>query len=189
MSITTPDWKSIAAAICLIVTFSVPAAGQTADETDESALLEQLAAADRIESMRISRQLDALWSKSGSAAIDLLLKRGKDALEAQEIASAIEHLTALTDHAPDFAEGWHLRASAYFAADLYGPAMADLERALTLNPNNYNALFGLGSILEIFGDKKRAYEAYLKVQAIHPHHEQVAKALERLESEIHGMSL
>ena len=183
------NWKSIAAAICLPVMFSLPLTAQTADEADESVLLEQLAEADQIESMRIARQLDALWSKSGSASIDLLLKRGKDALQAQDTAAAIEHLTALTDHAPDFAEGWHVRASAYFAADLYGPAMADLERALALNPSNYNALFGLGSILEIFGDKERAYEVYLRVQAIHPHHEQVATALERLESEIRGMSL
>ena len=59
--------------------------------------------------------------------------------------AAIEHLTALTDHAPDFAEGWHARATAYFRAVLLGPAMDDLQRALVLNPDNFDAVFGLGA--------------------------------------------
>jgi len=110
-------------------------------------------------------------------------------LETSDIHAAIEHLTALTDHAPEFAEGWHLRASAYFDAGLYGPALADLERALRLNPNNYNAIIGLGAMFETFEDPARAYEAYLRAQAIHPNHEEVGKALERLKPEVEGKAL
>jgi len=121
--------------------------------------------------------------------MDLLLKRGRDALEAGDTKAAIEHLTALTDHAPDFAEGWHTRATAYFEAGLYGPALADLERALRLNPNNYNAIMGLAVILETFEQPKLAYEAYLQAQAIHPYHEGVGKALARLKPEIEGETL
>ena len=119
----------------------------------------------------------------------MLLKRGRDALEVQDSRAAIEHLTALTDHAPDFAEGWSARASAYFSQSMFGPAMADLERALALNPNNYNAMFGLGAILEMYGQHARAYEVYQRVKSIHPHHEDVSKALERLKPRIEGTSL
>jgi len=152
-------------------------------------LLQQLAEAEQGPARALDRQLQALWSKSGSAAMDLLLKRGRDALEVDEVSVAIEHLTALTDHAPDFAEGWHMRASAYFEAELYGPALADLERALALNPNNYNAIFGLGAILETFGNPEQAYEAYTRVLTIHPHHEDVRKAMERLRPRVEGKSL
>lgn len=183
-------FKHTATALLLIVGFSLPHAlpvvAQEADLQDESLLLQRLEEAGEDEARSLDRQLQALWSKSGSASMDLLLKRGRDAMEVGNTRAAIEHLTALTDHAPDFAEGWHARAQAYFAAELYGPAVSDLEHALTLNPNNYNALFGLGAILELFGDPRGAWEAYSRVLAIHPHHEDVTKALERLRPEIEG---
>ena len=189
MSIRCPNLKGIVAALAVLVTYSLPVTAQSADLQDESELLTALATADDAEAKRLDRQLTAVWSKSGSAAIDLLLKRGRDALEVGDIPTAIEHLTALTDHAPGFAEGWHARASAYFGAELFGPAMADLERALTLNPNNYNSIFGLGAILETFGKDGLAYEAYQRALALHPHHEGAIQATERLKTQIEGRSL
>lgn len=189
MSIEHPIFKITVAAIAVIVTLCLPLYAQNVDLTDETVLLQQLAVADEAEARRLERQLQAIWGKSGSAAMDLLLKRGRDALEVDDIPAAIEHLTALTDHAPDFAEGYSVRARAYFAADLLGPAMLDLETALALNPNNYNAILGLAAILETFGDQKRAYEAYERVQAIHPHHEAATEALERLKHDVMGETL
>lgn len=189
MSIEHPKFKTTVAAIAMIVTLCLPVYAQNADLVDETVLLEQLAVADEATARRLERQLQAIWRKSGSAAMDLLLKRGRDALDVEDIAAAIEHLTALTDHAPDFAEGYSLRARAYFAADLLGPAMLDLETALALNPNNYNAIIGLAAILETFGDQQRAFEAYERVQAIHPHHEAARDALERLRPRVMGRTL
>jgi len=71
--------------------------------------------------------------------MDLLLRRGRKALENEEIGVAIEHFTALTDHAPNFAEGWHGLARAYFAAELYGPCLDALGHVIDLNPNQYHA--------------------------------------------------
>ena len=189
MRISFGKLKRIATAFIVLVAISLPAVAQEADETDESVLLERLAQADAKDAISLDRQLQALWSKSGSASMDLLLKRGRDALEDDKVDEAIEHLTAVTDHAPEFAEGWYWRASAYFEAELFGPALADLERALSLNPNNYNAIHGLGAILETFGDQKRAYEAYLRVLAIHPHHKKVGQSVERLRPLVVGKEL
>lgn len=189
MSVEYPNLKLIVAAFAALVLFSLPLSAQEADSSDETALLEALAQADPTQAKRLDRQLQALWRKSGSASMDLLLKRGRDALEASDTDAALEHLTALTDHAPDFAEGWHVRASAYFEAGLFGPALADLEKALRLNPNNYNAIIGLGAMFETFGDAARAHEVYLRAQALHPHHEEVNKALERLAPEVGGTAL
>ena len=41
------------------------------------------------------------WSKSGSPAMDLLLKRGEEALDQGDAVTAIGHLTALVETAPD----------------------------------------------------------------------------------------
>lgn len=201
-----PFLHGIVAALAVFLTFTSPdaASAQQAlpgaapqgdtpeagpDSTDAAALLAALATSGPDAARGIDRQLQALWDRSGSASMDLLLKRGRDAMEVGQIATAIEHFTALTDHAPDFAEGWHARASAYYAADLHGPALADLERALSLNPHNYNAIFGLGSILETFDEPELAHRAYLRVLAIHPHHEEVGKALERLGPRVTGQTL
>lgn len=127
-----------------------------------------------------------IWSRSGSPAMDLLLERGRTALEAGDTTGAIEHFTALVDHAPDFAEGWNARATAYFMAGLYGPSLADIRRTLVLEPRHFGALSGLGLILEETGQAGAALQVYRKVIEINPHRADVSEAIERLEKDAGG---
>ncbi len=189
MAAIFPNLKAIVAATLVTVMFSTPFDAFAQDLRAEAELLQELAGADVAEATAISRELESRWDKSGSPAMDLLLQRGRDALERGDYIGAIEHLTALTDHAPDFSQGWYERSRAFFAAEKFGPAVADLERALFLNPSDYNAIYGLGVVLEHFNDAKAAYQAYTRAQAIHPHHEEVTKALERLKPAIAGKEL
>lgn len=153
-------------------------------------LLAELQAAEDVTSAdRIVRALRLEWDKSGSATMDLLLKRGREALEAKNFTEATEHFTALTDHAPGFAEGWYGRATAYFHAGLYGPAVADLERALSLNPDHFEAIRGLAVILEQLDRYEDAYEAYSHVLALHPHHQDAMEAVQRIEQRVKGQQL
>jgi tetratricopeptide (TPR) repeat protein len=117
------------------------------------------------------------------------LRRGREATEAGDFDVAIEHLTAVTDHAPNFAEGWHARATAFYLKGLYGPALDDLQKALLLNPNNYNAIFGLGMMLTEFGDLDRAEQAFSQVIDLNPNHENASNALERLRMDGIGREL
>jgi tetratricopeptide (TPR) repeat protein len=181
--------KLIVTALLGSLLFFVPAQAQTQVQPQaqtqakptEQELLQQLREASETDAKRLERELALIWDRSGSPSMDLLLKRGREALEAEDNARAIEHFSALTDHAPDFAEGWHARATAYYRAGLYGPALDDLQHALTLNPNNYNALFGLGVMFQEFGDLRRAAEAFDRVLDINPHHEGATEARKRLE--------
>ncbi len=179
--------KNIVTAFGVIVWFSLPLAA--ADEARLDRLYAQLKQVEPEEAVKIGNEIVLELSRSGSAAMDLLLKRGRDALEAGETQMALEHLTALTDHAPEFAEGWHLRAVAYRQAELYGQAIADLERALALRPRNFEAIYGLGVILEEVNRPDMAYEAYTRVLEIHPHFEDVSEALDRLEGSLDGENL
>lgn len=155
----------------------------------EGALLQSLADADPSDAIGIARDLENLWGKSGSPTMDLLLSRGQQAFERGELDQALDHLTALTDHAPRFAHGWRERALVYCTTGRFGPCVADLERALWLNPNDYEALFALGTLFEQFRDPKTAYEVYLRAKAIHPHHEEVTTALDRLKPKVEGKEL
>jgi len=129
------------------------------------------------------------WSKSGSPAMDLLLKRGQEAMQAGNFAVAIEHLTALTDHAPDFAEGWNARATAYFHAGRAGLSLADIRRTLILNPRHFGALAGLGMIFEELGQSDKALRAYEASLAINPHQEGVQQSVSRLKKLTEGIAL
>lgn len=160
-----------------------------AEETVQDRLLRELRDPATTQWERVETDLQREWSRSGSASMDLLLQRGRDALDAGDTDEAIEHLTALTDHAPEFAEGWNALASAYFQAGKFGPAVEDIRRALILNPNHYGALSGLGMILEDMGHRESALEAFRAAEAIHPHQPDVRKAVERLDKELAGQAL
>ncbi len=176
----------IVAAFLLSLTISAPAAGQEADQDE---LIERLKNSTPETYAVIEREVVRAWSLSGSSSMDLLLQRGRDALETGDYDVAVEHFTALTDHAPEFAEGFNGRATAYFHLERYGPALADLERVLALNPDHFSALTGLGIILEELGYKAEALEAFRASMAIHPHRDDVISAVERLEKEVGGQQL
>ncbi len=121
--------------------------------------------------------------------MDLLLKRGQEAIEAGDFNLAIGHLTALTDHAPDFAEGWNARATAYFLAGQFGPSVDDIRRTLALNPRHFGALSGLGMILEQTGRNDAALKAFRQSLAMNPHQEGIEAAVKRLEQDATGTEL
>lgn len=179
----------IVAALGLIL-LAVLLAGPVAAETETlDRLFERLKTADEGEAGRIERQIWAEWSKSGSPAMDLLLKRGRDAMEAGDTAAAIEHLTALIDHAPDFAEGYNARATAYYQAGQFGPAVSDIAQVLRLNPRHFGALSGFAIILEETGREDEALEVYRAALAIHPRLATVKEAIARLEAKSAGQNL
>ncbi len=146
-------------------------------------LFEQLHEADVEDFVEIEREIIEIWAHSGSAAMDMLLERGEIAITQRDYPKAIEHLSALIDHAPDFAEGWNARATAFFANDQYGPALADVERVLALEPRHFNALQGLGLIMQELGQSDLALRAFEMALAIHPNDPDLKQMLERLDAE------
>lgn len=164
-----------------------PAAAQDAPKLD--GLFQRLQTADADEAGRIEAEIWIEWSKSGSAAMDLLLQRGTDAMEAGDARTAAEHFTAIIDHSPGFNAAWGGRAMAYYLTGEIGPALADLGHVLTEEPRNFAALAGLGTILEETGQKEKALEAYRAAAAVHPHMADVNDAIARLETELEGQEL
>ena len=129
------------------------------------------------------------WSKSGSPAMDLLLERGRQAMATGDYAGAIEHLTALIDHDPAFAEGWNARATAYFQAGLFGPSIEDVRHVLLLNPRHFGAMAGLGMMLEDIDKPRDALAAYEAARAIHPRQPGVLDAIARLHKLLDGQDI
>jgi tetratricopeptide (TPR) repeat protein len=179
-------YNSVVTAAIALCLWLLPGQG-VADQLDE--LFRQLADPGTTNWETVERDIEIQLSLSGSASADLLLRRGQDALEEQDFEAAIDHLTALTDHAPEFAEGYNSRAIAYFLAGLIGPALDDLRHVLVLEPRHYGALAGIGAILEEVGDDEAALAAYRAAFAIHPHRADLHGAIARLERAIEGTAL
>jgi len=174
---------AIMALLCVIFSGSF-ALSQNADPLD--GWLEQLSNPETEDWERVEERVIDAWSRSGSVAMDLLLQRGQEAMDNEDYEAAIEHFTALTDHAPDFAEAWNMRATAFFLIDEYGLSIEDIGRTLALNPRHFGALSGLGVILEEIGDSKNALVAYRSAFEINPHRENLVEAISRLENDVDG---
>lgn len=129
------------------------------------------------------------WGKSGSDAMDLLLERGRAAVNAGDLSKAIEHFSALIDHAPEFAEGWNARATAFFLADEYGLSVNDIQSTLSLNPRHFGALSGLGMIMEQIEENENALRAYQAALAVHPFRPNLIAAVKRLQEKTAGTEL
>lgn len=158
------------------------------DSEDLGELLERLGEPDA-DHERIAARITALWARSGSAAVDLLLRRADEAMQEGEAERAVDHLTAALDHAPGFVEAWHLRATAHYEAGRAGEALDDLARALDLEPRHFGALAGVGFIMQEMGFDDGALGAFRAAAAIHPAVEPVNRAIEDLERAAEGEAL
>jgi tetratricopeptide (TPR) repeat protein len=176
----------IVAAFMLLFVPCLPAMAQS---TKLDALFSQLKSADESDAAMIEAEIYIEWSKSGSPAMDLLLQRGQDAMAEGQPDIAVEHLTALIDHAPDFAEAWNSRATAYYQLGELGPSVADIGHVLTLNPQHFGALAGLGSIFEELEKPQQALEVYKAALKIDPHAPGVNDAIKRIEEDLQGKDL
>ena len=173
---------------CIVTAFLV-ATPSLADNAELEALFEGLQGADSTAAAQIESRIYEIWSNSGSPSMDLLLERGRNALEAGDNVLAIRHFTALIDHAPEFAEGYNGRATAYFQAGRFGLSLEDIRRTLELNPRHFAAMSGLALILEELGQKEDALAAWREVERLHPNREGLKDAIARLERQVEGETL
>ena len=176
-------------AVAAFLTLTSPAAPVWAQDADVSALLQQLSDPEAERPGRIEQQILREWARSGSTTVDFLFQRGQAALRAGNAREAIDHFSAVIDHAPDFAEGWNGRATAYFMDNRLGQSLSDIEEVLSRNPHHFGALAGLGMIFEQLEQPERARRAYVASAAINPHQASVNEAIARLDLVLQGLAL
>ena len=153
-------------------------------------LYDQLAGAkDATAAEPITEAIEELWRNSGSDTVDLLLSRAERFIKDSDLDLALEILDATVDIAPDDAEAWHRRATVHFLEKDHQLALADLRRALSLDPKNYKAINDLGIVLEEIGAKKEALEAYRKALTVNPFLEKTHQAVDELSREVEGQDI
>ena len=181
--------RLVVAATTLALGLSVTSQPLIAQTAELDQLFQDLAAAGDEDWLDIEKRIWVVWSHSGSDAMDLLLERGRRAIKAGDYAKAVEHLSALIDHAPDFAEAYNARATAFYLLEEYGLSVEDIEHTLALNPRHFGALTGLGMIYERLDRPEKALAAYLAAKSVHPHRPDLDEAIARLKDQTAGTSL
>lgn len=165
-----------------------PPANETRDEKLDR-LFAAMEAASADDQSKLALEIKGIWANSGSPSMDLLLGRALEATAAEAHAKARVHLNALTRLAPDFAEAWNASATLYFVQNDFGRAVDDISRALALEPRHFNALAGLGIILERVEKHNAALDAWRRVKALYPDFHGALEAIDRLEPIVRGKEL
>jgi tetratricopeptide (TPR) repeat protein len=126
------------------------------------------------------------WSRSGSDTVDLLATRMKKAASENNLNLAIELADRIIALEPNWAEGWHQRATLFFRLEDSTRAMFDLAEALKREPRHFVALAGLAALLQQQGKDKAALRAYREVLAVYPLMEGAKQAAEKLAPNVDG---
>jgi tetratricopeptide (TPR) repeat protein len=109
-----------------------------------------------------------LWARSGDPAIDALMARGTEAMQAGRHAEAIEIFSTIINTRPDFAEGWNRRATVHYLAGQLENSIADCGEVLKRNPGHFGALSGLGQIYLALQDYDQALAALRRALEVNP---------------------
>ncbi len=142
-----------------------------ADQTDArlDGLFEVLATTSDMEAARAAEaEIWRIWIVSGREEIDALMVEGVAAMRNQRFEDAIALFGQITERAPEFAEGWNKRATAYYLNDDHVASVRDIQRTLVLEPRHFGAISGMGLIFLSRGDEAGALAAFEAVLAIHP---------------------
>ena len=162
---------------------AAPAATPSRSEQLDALFATLKSAKDATAAKRAEDGILAIWIRSGSDTVDLLMAWSAQALAEKNYAGALAILDRVVTLKPDYAEGWNERATVYYLTDEYGQSVSDIEHVLALEPRHFGALVGLGSIFRALGDDTRAIAAYQQALALDPQLDNARKALDELEKE------
>jgi tetratricopeptide (TPR) repeat protein len=141
------------------------------------------------EAATIEEEVWDAWLVSGSPTVDVLMKRGLEYQQQEDLEGARDAFDRVIALKPDYAEAWNRRAVLFFNDGKYDEAIADLESALTYEPRHFGAWIGLAMIFESINRPEAALRAYEKALAIHPHAQAAVQGKKRLDKVVNGSAL
>jgi len=109
-----------------------------------------------------------LWGRSGDAAIDRLMARGVEEMQAGRLKASIATFGDVVRRRPDYAEGWNKRATARFLAGEHHASLADCDEVIRRNPGHFGALAGIGQIWFALEDYEKAIAAWRRALEVNP---------------------
>jgi len=164
-----------------------PEAERTAKLND---LFEKLAAReDESGANLVAEEIMAIWVESGSASVNLLLRRGSEASAKGNPKLARKMYNHAVDLSPEFAEAWARSARLALTQKEYNRALNESLKALDLEPRHFYSLWTLGNVLEVLNRPDEALETYREANRLYPELKAVKDRLAELEEQVDGTVL
>jgi Tfp pilus assembly protein PilF len=155
-----------------------------------TALYNALAKAPNAETAKIiETKIEIARLQSGSATADLLMQRARQSLAVKNKRLALELLDSIVSIAPNFVEARVQRATLYYESKNVVRALADLRVIVAKDPKHYQALTGLGIILEELGEDKLALDAFRRATAVNPYIEGADEFIKKLSLKVEGREI
>jgi len=137
----------------------------------------------------VAEEITAIWIESGSASVNLLLRRGSEASAKGNPKLARKMYNYAVDLSPDFAEAWARSARLALTQKDYNRALNESLKTLALEPRHFYTLWTLGNTLEALNRPDDALETYREANELYPELKVVKDRLEELETEVDGTVL
>jgi tetratricopeptide (TPR) repeat protein len=109
-----------------------------------------------------------LWGRSGDKAIDTLMAKGAEEMQAHQFKEAIGTYSEVIRRKPAFAEGWNKRATVLFLAGDLKKSLADCDEVMKRNPYHFGALAGYGQIYFQLKQYEKAIEYWTRALKVNP---------------------
>lgn len=138
---------------------------------------------------QIEKRIEAALAVTESDTLNLLMVRAQTVMQAKEFKTAQELLDSIIQIEPRYTEAWARRATLHFVQKDVYRSLADLRVVVAQEPRHYQALAGLGIILQDIGEEKRALEAYRRALEINPHLDNIPDIVRRLKLKVEGRDI
>ena len=135
---------------------------------DDKVLRPHLVDADPMVRELAEQGLWVLWGRSGDQAIDTLMAKGAEAIQAHDFKEAIATYSEVIRRKPAFAEGWNKRATVLFLAGDLKKSLADCDEVMKRNPYHFGALAGYGQIYFQMKQYDKAIEYWKRALKVNP---------------------
>ena len=135
---------------------------------------------------KAAREIQRVWSQSGSETIDLMFQWSREAMDRKEYAKALDYLDNIVVLEPEFAEAWNRRATVHFLNKDYTRSIADVQKTLALEPRHYGALSGLGMMLRELGQDAEALAMMEEALKYNPTLERLDNLVSELSKKVRG---
>ncbi len=177
----------------LIINWLLAAPGEVrADQTDPAltglfSILQSTP--DTNEAKRIEAQIWGIWTQRGVSEIDNTMALGIQAMSAGAFRQSINLFAGIIETAPDYAEAWNKRATAYYLAGKFDESVRDIQKTLALEPRHFGAMAGMGMIYVAIGKPQAALSVWEKALVIHPHMTGLRAHVQDLKKTLEGQKI
>lgn len=137
----------------------------------------------------VTAEIWSIWRYAGDPAVDWMMNESQRYMTVGELDSALGGYAMIINAAPDFAEGWHKRATVYFLMGNYPASIKDIKKTVTLEPRHFGAFAGLGLIYLQLGQERAALKALERALEINPHLSGTRQKVYELREKLNGKKI